>query len=262
MQELKVITYNIWDLPLWFVKNRRARIESIARYLAGSGADIICVQESWDTANRPMFYEHMNKAGYFHESASEVNYLLGNAGLVTFSKFPITSKSFTPFSRLGTHVVEFFTARGILETIIETPAGLIRVFNTHLHMPAWFFDSTIRLAQLKRAFKAIDQKSDMPMILAGDFNEHELLRQKDFAAQFTSRKFTYPPLDKDFQPTYRVENPFVNGVWFNHNSYSKCFDYIFISQFEKFGLHPRDYHPICLDPVLSDHDPVFLSLAP
>ncbi len=260
MKELKIVTFNIWDLPLWFVKDRRNRIESVARYLAGSGADIVCVQESWDVYTRPMIYKIMQSAGYSHVSVNESWYIFGNSGLLTFSKFPIKSKNFTSFSRLSAQLTEFFAWRGILETIVETPSGLVRVLNIHLHMPAWFFDRRIRLLQLRNAFKAIDWKNEMPTVFAGDFNEHELLEQKDFSNLFTDHKFTYPPLEGDFQPTYRAENPFVSCTWINRRSDSKCFDYIFVSGMEKIGLKVKNYSPVYLNPTLSDHDPVVLTL--
>jgi len=31
--QLKIVSFNIWDLPYWFVKNRRQRILQIADYL-------------------------------------------------------------------------------------------------------------------------------------------------------------------------------------------------------------------------------------
>jgi hypothetical protein len=31
--QLKIVSFNIWDLPYWFVKNRRQRILQIAEYL-------------------------------------------------------------------------------------------------------------------------------------------------------------------------------------------------------------------------------------
>ena len=49
---LKVLTLNIWDLPFWFVKDRKKRIKNLPEYLKKSGADIICLQESFDVENR------------------------------------------------------------------------------------------------------------------------------------------------------------------------------------------------------------------
>ena len=39
--QLKIISFNIWDLPYWFVKNRKQRILQIAEYLLRLDAEII-----------------------------------------------------------------------------------------------------------------------------------------------------------------------------------------------------------------------------
>ena len=50
--QLKIVSFNIWDLPYWFVKNRRQRILQIAEYLQRLDAEIICLQESFDVHHR------------------------------------------------------------------------------------------------------------------------------------------------------------------------------------------------------------------
>lgn len=42
---LKVVSFNIWDLPYWFVKNREQRILQIAEYLQKLDAEIVCLQD-------------------------------------------------------------------------------------------------------------------------------------------------------------------------------------------------------------------------
>jgi hypothetical protein len=39
--QLKIVSFNIWDLPYWFVKNRKQRILQIAEYLQRLDAEII-----------------------------------------------------------------------------------------------------------------------------------------------------------------------------------------------------------------------------
>jgi endonuclease/exonuclease/phosphatase family metal-dependent hydrolase len=53
--QLKIVSFNIWDLPYWFVKNRRQRILQIAEYLQRLDAEIICLQESFDVHHRRLF---------------------------------------------------------------------------------------------------------------------------------------------------------------------------------------------------------------
>ncbi len=258
--QLKIISYNIWDLPLWFVKDRVSRIKKVAEYLAASGADIVCIQEAWAKANRPMIYEIMNKAGYMHASAKDVPMLVGNSGLITFSKYPIVSKKFTPFSRLSSSFVELFTAKGVLETEIKTPQGNLTVFNIHLHMPAWFFGKTVRLRQLRKAVSVLGKDSG-PAVLAGDFNEDKMWEQIEYTKIIDGANFTNPLSVEAHKPlTYRLENEFVN-IWINRSDAPCRYDYMFVRNLESIGLTVNTYKPLYLAPNLSDHDPVVLELS-
>ena len=55
--QLRIVSFNIWDLPYWFVKNRKPRILQIAEYLQRLDAEIICLQESFDIHHRRLLYE-------------------------------------------------------------------------------------------------------------------------------------------------------------------------------------------------------------
>jgi endonuclease/exonuclease/phosphatase family metal-dependent hydrolase len=257
--DITIISFNIWDLPLWFVKNRAQRIARVADYLASSHADIVCLQESWDRTTRLAVIETMKKAGYSFAGAQDVSGILGNSGLITFSKFPICSKKFTGFSWLVSAFVEMFSSKGVLETMIETPRGLIRVLNTHLHMPSWFFDQRVRLMQLNSLMETIHAEDEVPTVLAGDFNEHDLMRSPEFAEMISSGQFTHPFHPQEAAPTYRKENEFVDS-WINRMDESKRFDYIFVRALEKIGLQVKKYAPVYTEVALSDHDPVMMSL--
>jgi endonuclease/exonuclease/phosphatase family metal-dependent hydrolase len=220
------------------------------------------VQESWDIYNRPMFYSEMKKAGYIYASVSESHYLIGNAGLITFSKFPIKTERFKHFTRLSSAFVELFTFKGVLETVIETPRGDMLVFNVHLHMPSWFLGRAVRLFQLRRAVKLLNEHKNMPAVLAGDFNEHALWNDKSFVYLLTETGFNEPlPVSDTVPLTYRKENPLVD-VWINRSHADKRFDYIFVRNLDLLGYKVKDYAPVYLNPDLSDHDPVLLSLVP
>jgi len=49
---LQIVRFNIWDVPYWFVPNRKQRIVHIAEYLQRLDAEIMCLQESFDVHHR------------------------------------------------------------------------------------------------------------------------------------------------------------------------------------------------------------------
>jgi endonuclease/exonuclease/phosphatase family metal-dependent hydrolase len=161
---------------------------------------------------------------------------------------------------LSSAFVELFTAKGVLETVLETPNGELTVFNLHLHMPSWVLGRNVRLRQMKRAVEVLGKQTG-PAILAGDFNEDKLCEQPEFTAILEAARFSSPSnLGKEMLPTYRLENEFVD-IWINRDHAPSCFDYVFTRSLEDLDLHVVSYEPVYLTPALSDHDPITLTLS-
>src|SRR5262249_46474361 len=215
----KIVSLNIWDLPYWFVKNRQQRMLQIAEYLHGLDAEIICLQESFDVRHRRLLYERLGCDRYYASGGFEATRKAPLAafdttgGLVTFSKFPIIEHTFTPFNQFTPSLVERIGRKGVLEATIETPYGVMQVFNIHLHMGRKFFAHNIRVKQLKSVLERIEAQRHMPVILAGDFNEHALMEQKKFAdmlhAKGLTQALSFEPYER--MPSYRLNNPLVNN---------------------------------------------------
>jgi len=267
--QLKIVSFNIWDLPYWFVKNREQRILQIAEYLRKLDAEIVCLQESFDVRHRRFLYESLGPDKYYASGGFEATRKAPLAlfdttgGLVIFSKFPIIQNTFIPFNQFTPSVIERIGHKGILEATIETPYGNIQVFNTHLHKEQRFFAHNIRVKQLKHILERMQEQQHLPVILAGDFNENALMEQKKLATILQSRGLMHSIHFEryEYMPSYRLNNPLVDN-WINRVSYSRRLDYILVRLVEKLGLKVVQYEPIYLTPPLSDHDPVILSLSP
>ena len=267
--ELKVLSFNIWDLPLFFVKNRKARIKGTAEYLKKLNADIICLQESFDTKHRLFLKDALTDNYYMAGDTEETRRILFfklldmSGGLVIFSKFPILESNFVSYSRLFNSAAgEVLARKGFLEAIVKTPKGKIRILNTHLHEETPLFDQAVRMSQLAKLFGLIRQ-DNLPTILTGDFNEEALMHQEKFSALFDSRGFKHPikaANAKDVVPTHRPGNPYVDN-WMNRTSIPKRYDYILIKGMDKLGLAATRYEPQIINPPLSDHDPILLVLS-
>ena len=266
--QLKIVSFNIWDLPYWFVRNREQRILQIAECLQQLDAEIICLQESFDVHHRRLLYERLGCDRYYASGGFEETRKAPLAvfdttgGLVIFSKFPIIQDTFIPFKQFTPSLIERIGRKGVLEATIETPYGVMQVFNIHLHMGKNFFAHSIRVKQLKSVLELMKEQRHAPIILAGDFNENALMEQKKFVTMLQSRGLIHSSSFEQYEymPSYRLNNPFVNN-WLNRIKYSRRFDYILVSITEEFDLKVVQYEPIYLIPALSDHDPVFLSLS-
>jgi len=257
---MKIISYNIWDLPLWFVRNRKKRLLEIGNLLSDQHMEIICFQESWDLEHRAALSAYLRERGY-HDAIHQAQIKRNNGGLLTFSTFPITSVRFIPFGRKGLSVSEVIGNKGVLETIVQTPKGPLRILNLHLHHQSSKFIKTekIRLQQLQKLFNDLKHESPLPTILMGDFNEHGMMQEKSYADLFEKAGFIHHNNGTELLPTYRTENYFVNN-WLNRVPQSQRYDYILTKDIEKNDLHFSGYAPWYIDPPLSDHDPVVLTV--
>jgi endonuclease/exonuclease/phosphatase family metal-dependent hydrolase len=262
-KDLKIITFNIWDLPLWFNKERRARIAKVAEYLKKQNADIICLQETWDAANQQFLREKMSPEYFcaFGEYRSQKRWFkdLANfcGGLMIFSRFPVSEERFFPFWRLNFSPTEMVGHKGFLEAVLATPWGKLRVINTHLH--SWtFWGGKFRLRQLKKIMNRLGVDGS-PVVLGGDFNQHDMLGKEPFAALLAENNFKIPAGEESLYsaPSYRTENPLAD-IWFNRLPFSHRLDYIFTRGLEQWDFSVKDHRPIVLEPPLSDHDPVEL----
>lgn len=263
--QVKILSFNIWDLPLFFVKNRKSRFEGLIKYLKEVDADIVCLQEAFDVKHRERLCAEFGKI-YSIAGNNDFRRILflkvfdTTGGLMILSKFPIKFKRFVPYNRVFNSAIgEVFARKGFLEVVVETSTGDLRVVNTHLHEETPFFDRSVRLFQLKKILEKIDGE-DLPAVLVGDFNQQSLLHQQDFAKHFDLSRFSHPLRDSMHLPTYRPENIYVDN-WLNRTKTPKRFDYILTRRIDGLGLRAVRYEPQHLKTDLSDHDPLLLVLS-
>lgn len=263
---LRIISFNIWDLPLWFVKRRTERMRRVGEYLKRAAPEVVCLQESFDVKHRKLIHDVLGDDYYIGNGHGKTRKLLGlktfdmTGGLITYSRFPVITSRFIPFSRfLNVAFVEFLARKGFLETILRTPEGPLRVVNTHLHKISMIGSTWIHARQIRRILRFLKGEKEMPTILAGDFNEDRMMEHPWFRDAFAAAGFTdpEPAQGEKIRPSYRKENPYVNQ-WPNRVKVSERCDYVF---FRGLGRpEVASYAPIPEHPPLSDHDPVALNL--
>ncbi|MBI2633524.1 MAG: endonuclease/exonuclease/phosphatase family protein [Parcubacteria group bacterium] len=266
-RSFSIITFNIWDIPFWFSKNREERIARIGPYIKQYNPDIMCLQESFDVWHRDQIYEALGKDGYsIIEGYKRTRYILGfvrrfdlTGGLVIFSKFPIRKTVFEPFSLWKE--MNFWERRGrkgFLDTLIETPFGMVRIINTHLHDGTLALHRFIRarqITQLTRAIKNHDSEESIPLIIAGDLNEDDIF---DKEAPHPLRVLNIRDSATNNEPTLRVDNPYANRGY-NRANVSHRFDYVLVRDIDSLRLNVSEYRVLPQpDPPLSDHNPVLV----
>jgi endonuclease/exonuclease/phosphatase family metal-dependent hydrolase len=130
--------------------------------------DVVCLQEVWTARTRAALVEALGP----DLSAAQSD----RGGLLLLSRWPIREEAFTPYPVTeGLSVVERLAGKGVLDVVVETPAGPLRVVSTHMVA----FDVTSREAGLPVLLEVVARRPDLPLVLAGDFNLRRLASDHD-----------------------------------------------------------------------------------
>jgi endonuclease/exonuclease/phosphatase family metal-dependent hydrolase len=160
---LRVATWNVW----WRFGPWRERQPAIVESLRRIDADVVALQEVWDTEDgagqpetlaRALDYEHVFVPGFDAGDAS-----FGNAIL---SRWPIAESETRGLPTTPT-TDEFRVA---LKAEVDGPRGRFEVYTTHLN---WRYDeSHVRQTQVRvlAEFVAESEGRSFPPIVCGDFN--------------------------------------------------------------------------------------------
>lgn len=263
---MKIVSLNIWDLPLWFVRDRKERISRIKDFFHETDPDIVCLQESFDPDHRMRLNGFLGSAAYATSDTDvRSRNVLGTkldttGGLVTYSKFRVLESVFIPFRRLFFSPLEMLGRKGMLITLLDTPYGRLRVVNLHLYKKSLLWDEAIRVSQLKRVFAHMRSLGSLPTIMAGDFNQRDLAHNRKFLQLIAENNFVNPQGDMR-EPSYRAENKYVD-IWINRIRRSKRLDYILHNDLGALHLRSHECRVLCRKEPMSDHDPVMLRLRP
>jgi len=261
--QLKLVTLNIWDIPFWFSLDREERIARLGQYLNKISPDLICLQESFDVKHRDHLYEYLGR-DQFHiiEEYDRTRRVLlfkqldWTGGLVTFSRLPIISSRFIPFRRfVDMDFAEYIGRKGILETILNTAEGPLCLLNTHLHAGGLHVDveTNIRRRQMNQIMKVLVARNDMPIILAGDFNENEMLKHPVHGPAM-ERLGVKDAAEENPEPTMRSDNCYGKR-WFKNGHEHRRIDYVLFKSLDLAGLRLQECAVIArLEMPFSDHE--------
>jgi endonuclease/exonuclease/phosphatase family metal-dependent hydrolase len=158
--ELRIATFNTWAIP-GISQDLQARTARMGDALAAFEPDVICLQEVFSDSALARIADGLGPA-YTATSGHP-------GGLVIFSRLPMRSERFTPFPDVrGLSLIERFAKKGILDVVVETEAGALRVVNTHLALA--FGPDNPRSRQLLFLLNRLAENPDMPVVVAADLN--------------------------------------------------------------------------------------------
>jgi endonuclease/exonuclease/phosphatase family metal-dependent hydrolase len=159
--ELRVASYNAWLLPIGS-DDTAMRRDRMGPAIDALEPDLVCLQEVWTVdALEPV-------ATALERRLPHV--ATGGGGLVILSRWPLRGPEFRAFpGSTAASLAEWFVRKGTLSAVVETPAGPLRVVNSHLTFTR-SADRSDHMAQLDRLIEVAVEQPDVPVILCADLN--------------------------------------------------------------------------------------------
>ena len=165
---LRVVTWNVWGRYGPWAERQQAIVDGLRRI----DADVVCLQEAWQTGDhcQPAALAGALGLEWVYAPAFEING--GWSGNAILSRWPIASHDITelPMAGGGATDTDPGERRVLLFGELNAPRGPIQVFTTHL---SWRADwSGVRQAQVAAIGQVVaDRKPrQFPAVLCGDFN--------------------------------------------------------------------------------------------
>lgn len=179
--EVRVLTFNVWGVPL-VSTHRAARWRALEPAIKVLDPKIVALQEVFYDEDVEALSAMFRRLGFEHVFRHP--HRVGG-GLLTASRFPIRSARFEAYRAAGRpHSIarpDFWAGKGIAILELETPLGLLRFANSHLHAqygrPEEFKPTVLAQAiQASESLEALGLQpgapagSRPPLILGGDIN--------------------------------------------------------------------------------------------
>lgn len=223
MTQFTILTLNTWGAP--YAPQRHQRFKAIADALNQKQPDIVQLQEVFMTAERNRLVADLRETyphHYYFPSAQV------GSGLLTLSKFPIVDAHFHRF-RMGGKIErleqgDFYAGKGIGLTRLQTPSGIVDVYNAHAHAQYEHYDDNeyavytqTNLFEAARLINVLSQQN--PVILCGDLNTRPRQTGYRLICQVAALDDAYVMQHDEHPITFSPANPYVESP-------PQCLDYI------------------------------------
>ncbi len=229
---MRIVTYNIRGcLGIDGVRSPKR----IADVIRGTGAQVVCLQEVHQRLPESGFQDQPHRLGRLlgMRCVFQCNFRLGvgRYGNAILTALQVLSRHSTelPNACERARILKLPERRGLLEVVLDTPAGPLTVMTTH-----WSLDAQDRLDSAPVVAERL-RRAQGPVILCGDFNATPDSEEIRLLAEVTGLQDAGAPGN---EPTFPADVP------------SARIDYVWLSE----GLDTAKAETISTD--ASDHLPV------
>lgn len=201
--ELKVLTHNIWALPV-IADNIGERLDELPQFL--KGVDVLLLQEAFDPRSEDLLLELSDEYPYQTEILDSPDPNLLNGGVVVASRYPIVNTEYHVFPDcVGT---DCLTDRGVVYTEIIKDGEAFHVMGTHTASSDSDEARQTRMGHFRQMREMADNQ-EMPgfeaLILGGDFNVNKRRFPGDFARMQSILNATMPRATGYSRATFDAE---------------------------------------------------------
>ncbi len=172
--ELHVLTYNIWNVPL-LSEQAEARAAALPAYLAPY--DVVVLSEAFDEAILERLWDRLRRMGFTHRT--QVTYRPPapvSSGVVILSRWPLEDAEAEHFDPVFPDP-EYLSSKGFVYAKLRKGEGaasrVYHVVGTHTQSDTLGERSAVRARQFERIRAFIDARAippAEPVIVAGDLN--------------------------------------------------------------------------------------------
>jgi endonuclease/exonuclease/phosphatase family metal-dependent hydrolase len=260
--ELKVLTYNVYALPMVASKISE-RLAELPNHL--NGYDVIMMQEAFASSRTSMLNQLAQQYPYQTHIPVGSGYNLFDSGLVIVSRYPIvkTAQLIYP-DCTGT---DCFADKGVIYAEIIKNGKAYHVTSTHTAS----FDTdearALRQVQFKQIRQLINQQnipSFDAVLMGGDFNVNKFLWPQDYQDMLTNLNATAPISTGYTASTFDPRVNKLAGAAGSGGSTVEYLDYVVASNTHRQPTQSRNdvrilrttADPLYMTWDLSDHFPV------
>ncbi len=184
MKKIKILTFNtgLFRLRFWGIDWLKTtdfveeRLRQMPTELLNTDADVIALQEVFNAKHQLYLIQTLQEAYPYHCFTPQ-KWIKLNAGLMIFSKYPISNVVYTPL-RDTRPVDEMLVAcKGILSCYLNLQdIGNLHIINIHPTSGGFLYQQAdnlivkVRNNQINQAYQLANQSSSIPSVILGDFN--------------------------------------------------------------------------------------------